>query len=521
MEGNEKEKPPDEGGGSCNAVNIENNSRKRNIETLQLSPSTITSEPFPKKITTGEHMDKTDVQTIVIEPNLPSVNVPNPPSVDDPNKQREPSQTLPGEANPHLYTHPDLDNECRGYSSDDPGPFVVHISRKNSSETNTPLKAIHIGKILTQANIKNIRKDGGVKSVGRNRVAVTFINANDANLLLKSPILTLNKLSANIPSYHISRMGLVRGVPIDWSMHEFVEGTELKEGKGKILKARRLQRKVSRDDGSPAWVPTQSVVVTLEGQSLPPRIYAYYTSLVVEIYLLPTIQCRKCLRFGHIQTQCRSDARCFKCSEKHPGSECNVAPEHVRCIYCAGSHHATDPRCPEHTRQKSIKLVMSENNISYAEAAAQFKPVKRPYSDMAQVMFSPAQDSSRSSQSPLHPAVIHFESPTSTSYRKTIYRAPRARTPLSPGYDRLAHEEITRTPTSQLPNGQAFAGPSRNAGAETPNEDLFELLFKLLTNIIAKWSDFLPNNVAPLMINLAKALSFCDGPPGHLSTMEF
>lgn len=415
-----------------------------------------------------------------------------------------------------------MDNECRAYNADDPGPFVIHISRKSySTETVTPLKAIHVGKILTEANINSINKDG-VKSVGRNRVAVTFSKATDANSILKNPILVQNKLCADIPSYHISRMGLVRGVPIDWSMIDFVNGTDLKEGKGKILKARRLQRKVASSDGSPTWVPTQSVVVTLEGQFLPSKIYAYYTSMVVEPYLLPTIQCRKCLRFGHIQTQCRSDARCFKCSQKHPGSECNVTPEHVRCIFCTGTHYATDPNCPEHMRQKSIKIVMSEQNISYAEAATQFKPVKRAYSDMAQVMFSPPQESSRLSQSPLHPAVIpHPESPTTSSYRKTIYRAPRARTPLSPGYDQQTHQNLIRTPTSQMANGHAFAGSSHNIGVETPHDDLFELVFKLFTNIVAKWSDVLPNNVAPLLINLAKALSFSDGSPGHLSTMEY
>jgi hypothetical protein len=187
MEGNEKEKPPDEGGGNSNAINIENSSRKRNIDTLQSSPPTTTVEPFPKKVITA---DTTDVQTIVSVVNPSNVNEPNPPHVDDsmiptiiiepkPASSSESNQTLSSEPNPHLYRHPDLDNECRGYSSGDPGPFMVHISRKQSSETNAPLKAIHIGKILTQANIKNIRKDGGVKSVGRNRVAVTFNTAND------------------------------------------------------------------------------------------------------------------------------------------------------------------------------------------------------------------------------------------------------------------------------------------------------------------------------------------------------
>lgn len=502
MDGNEKEKPPDEADGNSNVgMDIDNNTRKRNLQTLGLSPVGSPQEPAPKKITIHVHKEISDQVATVCE------------NVVIPHVDKQPDENA---ANPLLYKHPDLSTEARGYNADDDGPFVVHISKESSADSKSSLKAIYVGMLLTQANVTNIKKDG-IKSVGRNRVSVTFDKAADANSILKNPMLDKYKLSANIPTYNISRMGLVRGVPTDWSMTDFVKGTNLEEGKGRILKARRLQRKVTKEDGSPSWVPTQTVVVTFEGQSLPSRIFAYYTSLVVEVYQLPTIQCRKCLRFGHIQTQCRSDARCYKCAQKHPGDGCNVAPEHISCIFCTARHYATDRNCPEHHRQKSIKLIMSERNISYAEAAAQVPVVnRRPYADVANIMFGPTRESPPPSQSPFDPTDLP-STPPRTSHRKTVFLSPRPRPSLSPGYDRQAHNNIVRPPPSEIPNGQALNNPYTRV---TPNEDLMELLLKLLTNIIAKWSDCLPNDVAPLMLTLVEKLSFPNGPPGHLSTME-
>lgn len=154
-------------------------------------------------------------------------------------------------------------------------------------------------------------------------------------------------------------------------MEEFVSATEYKEGYGKIVKARRLNRKIKKDDGSSSWLPTQSVVLTFEGQSLPKKIFAFYTSLVVEVYQLPTIQCRKCLRFGHVQNVCRSNARCFKCGQSHSGDNCNISPDRVRCLLCTGSHLAPDPSCPEFERQKRIKK-LCQNRVSHI-----WKPLHR------------------------------------------------------------------------------------------------------------------------------------------------
>ncbi|KAI5644510.1 hypothetical protein NE865_03399 [Phthorimaea operculella] len=250
----------------------------------------------------------------------------------------------------HIYKHP-MTELSRNYSPDDKGPFIVHVAREDATNAGLSLRPIKVGLILVKNKVQNVVRDG-VKSLGRNRVSIEFKSASDANKFLSSSFLTGHKLVATIPSYNVHRMGLVRGVPIDWSMEEFVDATDRKEGPGKILKARRLQRKVRNEDGSPSW-------------------------------------CHKCLRYGHVEHQCRSDARCYRCAKKHPGKDCKVAPQCATCLYCLGRHYAIDKCCPEYSRQKAIKLVMSEDSVSYNEAAARFPVSRRSYADTAKQLVSP------------------------------------------------------------------------------------------------------------------------------------
>lgn len=490
MDGDEKDRPPDPGGtlepSEGMQIDIDSNTgRKRVIATRKLPNSELENQESKKKIQDIENASASIA---------------------------------------HTYKHPSLESGSRTYGNEDSGPFIVHVSRiDEASNSGVTLRPIKVGLIFVQNKISNIVKDG-IKSLGRNRVSVQFKSAEDANNFMSNTFLIHHKLLASIPSYNVSRMGLVRGVPIEWSMEDFVDATDLREGPGRILKARRLQRKVMKEDSSPTWIPTQSVVLTFEGQNLPQKVYAFYTSLVVEIYQLPTIQCRKCLRFGHVQNQCRSEARCYRCSKKHPGDDCKVVPENASCIFCSGRHFATDRSCPEYTRQKSIKMVMSEHSISYSEASARFPAVRKSYADVAKAMFSPVMESPLHHTSTSRPFTPLPSTPSkTTSYRRTIFQSPRPRSPPPEGYDYRAHQNIVADVPSQLPNGCAFSGSSSKAGMFAPNENFFELIFKLLTTLVAKFSDILPNDVAPTLITLAQQLSTLDGSvsfPNTLSSVE-
>lgn len=169
-----------------------------------------------------------------------------------------------------IYTHPSVVvGSIQSYTNNDKGPYVVHVSRSETDEASVgaPIKSIKFGQFLTTNKFTNICPDG-VKRVGRSKISVEFQSAQAANSFIISPILNLCKYVATIPTYNVTRMGLVRQVPTDLSMNDFANDAMLPSTCGIIIKARRLNRKVV-EEGKVSWVPTQSVVVTFQGQTLP------------------------------------------------------------------------------------------------------------------------------------------------------------------------------------------------------------------------------------------------------------
>ncbi|KAA5660444.1 hypothetical protein F3G64_34280, partial [Pseudomonas aeruginosa] len=130
-----------------------------------------------------------------------------------------------------------------------------------------------------------------------------------------------------------------RNIPTEWSEEEIINNISVPLGCGKILKIRRLRRKITVNDNK-TFIDTESVVITFDGQVLPKRVYMCFTSLPVDLYIYPTVQCFNCRRFGHVRAQCRSKPRCFKCGQDHTGDSCNVEEENVSCCLCNGLHFA-------------------------------------------------------------------------------------------------------------------------------------------------------------------------------------
>lgn len=390
----------------------------------------------------------------------------------------------------HTFTHPSfLDGSKLAYDTSDQGPFLVQVIRSEPCPSaGTTIRPIKFGQLLHKNNVPGLTKDS-IKNVGRNRIMIEFKSAENANNFILNPLMSINKFSASIPLYHITRMGIVRHIPIDWSMEELVTGLEYPSNCGVAIKARRLNRKVFAEN-MPIWVPTETVVITFQGQTLPKNVYCFNTSLPVEIYQLPSIQCNACCRFGHIKTQCRSRPRCYRCAQNHTGESCSVPENEATCLFCSGSHFANNKVCPEHSRQKSIKMVMSEDNVSYTEASQRFPPVRRSYADVASLLSSaPEGPILRTPQK---------QPNTTTSYRKTVVANRRPRPELGKSYDKEAHFNLINSPTSSMPNGCALTGIA-NQCVPQPNDNLIELLTSILVNILTKFNDALPNNVIQML----------------------
>lgn len=395
------------------------------------------------------------------------------------------TQVSQNSTNVSLYLNP-VFTLVRRYGPSDKGPFLVHISREEAGPASgTTIRPIVFGQFLYEKEIKNIVLDG-VKNIGRNRISVEFKSATDANQFLSHPALASSKYLASIPTYNITRVGVVRDIPADWSMEEFVKAVEVPANCGDIIKARRINRK-SLLEGVVEWVPTRTVVLTFSGQFLPAHLYCYYNSLKVEPYVFPTIQCKNCCHFGHIKSQCRSKPRCFRCAQPHPGESCD---EVATCLLCSGNHVATYDKCPEHIRQKNIKMIMSQEAISFKEASSRLPSVRRSYAD------SSLNNSARAQLSPEGSA----PTPQSIQHRKTVTtnRSPRSPAAMG-GFDRESHQAIISTPQSSLENGCAL----RERSPSPQNDNFIDILISLLLNILLKYDDCsLPTNVAQKLAKL-------------------
>ncbi|XP_072948518.1 uncharacterized protein [Epargyreus clarus] len=297
-------------------------------------------------------------------------------------------------------------------------------------------------------------------------------------------------------------MGLIRGVPVEWSPEDIKESITVPFGCGEIIRIRRLNYKVMVD-GSPVWKPSQTVVLTFDGQILPKHIYICYNALAVELYTYPTIQCYQCCRYGHTKTQCRSKPRCFKCGEGHTGDSCDIEDDCALCCSCTGAHFATDKSCPEFVRQKQIKLTMAQSCISYAEASKLHPPIPKSYSD---ALKTPQQQYVIQDSNKLSHANHSTVQQNRSSYKKTVFLKPRSPPKQQKGYDQVTHQSMIREYDIPLPSNGSLINTNVDVNKQTNvNEIIVSLINLLLQNNICS-----PNNAAAL-VEIMKQITIDNG----------
>lgn len=392
------------------------------------------------------------------------------------------------------------------YNELDAPPYIIHVQKIQSSDNDgTILHPITFGNFLLKNKIYNV-VNGSVKRIGRNRMSVSFTNYLDANSFINNSIITENNYKAYVPSFNILRIGVIKGVPTDWSPEEIMSNISTPVGCGKIVKIRRLNYKTIVD-GSPTWKPTQSVVVYFDGKVLPKRIFICYNSLPVDLYVFPTIQCYHCCRYGHTKLQCRSKPRCLKCGQDHVSDTCNIVDDYY-CCQCSGQHMANSKSCPELKRQKEIKLYMSQNCVSYQEASKIFPTLHKSF---AEVLSSP--------QRKLSFQNVNSNSTTSyypqKSYKKTVISKSSRPIKVGNGYDKTAHDNIIKE--------FCFNEIDRNYSPITNDSPSTQEPIKIsdiisLLQTFAQTNNNIPSIAAPLMELLVNLLKINNGQQNY--TME-
>jgi hypothetical protein len=399
-----------------------------------------------------------------------------------------PGPTLNSDVNDSLSTRVPV-GRAR-YQDTDIAPFVVHVQKEASTE-GTTLHPITFGRFMQRNNIQGI-EDGSIKRVGRNRISLAFKTHSDANKFLSNQNLEKERYKVFIPTFNITRMGVIKGVPTDLSDDEVQAAIKVPIGCGSVIKIRRIKRKITVNNIS-QFIDTGTIIITFDGQILPTRVYMWYTSLPVDLYIYPTVQCYNCCRFGHVKNQCRSLPKCYKCGQGHSGDNCNVEEDDYWCCLCKGRHQATSKSCLEFSRQKNIKETMSKSCISYMEAIKMHPPVsKGSYAEA--LLSTPTPSSSPHTLNNTYNTNSPSTSNNRThSYKKTVFLKPRTPSRPSKGFDHLAHSEIIREPVLQ--KGKPVYENNSNNDDNMNTSDIIKFLIQLLSQpkIVS------PSNVAAVI----------------------
>lgn len=264
------------------------------------------------------------------------------------------------------------------YNSKSFGPFKVFINIKSDNESNY-ISPILIGKILINGKVKGIKE---IKKLGKKKITVEFESGDLANSFIKSKINGLDKYNIYIPQHLMSSTGVVM---IDRNVSDKEIMENLIVYNRKIIQVRRLNKRVVNESRI-AYEPSAWVAVTIDGTTLPKFATIYKNYLEFRTFTRQIVICNRCLYYGHSTTNCKSSKpRCTKCSsEEHGVDECEC--DDTYCFHCKTNDHSPiqKNKCREFEKQKRIKEMMTQYNISFEEARMAYNgnlnlsPLKNP-----------------------------------------------------------------------------------------------------------------------------------------------
>lgn len=269
-------------------------------------------------------------------------------------KSENKNQTTADEVNKY-----DFENK---YRITDKGPFCVFVehAKKNIGR----LFPIRVGHYL-QIDDNTAKSIVDIKSVGLNRVKVIVSSYEVANGLVNNPLLKNNELIAYIPTFYTQKKGVVRMVDT-----EFSEGylKQAIKSDRQVVEVKRMMRRAINEKGELEQKPRQMIVVSFLGSTIPASVKINGVIFEVEPYYYPVVCCKRCMRYGHSTKLCRSKkVSCRKCSGEHNEEVCTS--QAVFCVHCKSTEHRTaDRTCPMYVRQRNIKKIMADQNVSFKEA---------------------------------------------------------------------------------------------------------------------------------------------------------
>lgn len=220
-------------------------------------------------------------------------------------------------------------------------------------------KQIGMAKLMRAENINNILR---IKYKGPYKVIISFKNKIDAEKLMNNKKITELEYRCQPTTEVQISYGVIKDIDLDINEEEIIKEFKCDV---EIIAVRRLKRLNENSD----WVPSLTIRVAFKCSTLPPYIFGYGCRFKVDPYTFPVSQCSGCWKFGHLNRACPTKKIvCPKCGQNHQ----NCDSVQFICVNCKGPHMALDKTCPFFIKEKEIRSIMCQNNLTYKSALSTY-----------------------------------------------------------------------------------------------------------------------------------------------------
>lgn len=120
------------------------------------------------------------------------------------------------------------------FEKNDRAPFIVQLQRIEDGDAVTkPLLPLEVSRLVAKAGIKF----ANIEPLTRKTWNIAFDSRDEANKALSNQYLKSLKMKIFLPSYHVLRKGVIRGIPQDMSIEEVIEGIKQENPRLKTVHA--------------------------------------------------------------------------------------------------------------------------------------------------------------------------------------------------------------------------------------------------------------------------------------------
>lgn len=235
-----------------------------------------------------------------------------------------------------------------------PTVILVPVVQTDSLSSISRLKLSNVLQTIAPDEIKEVRVN-----TKKNLIAIDVVNACALDKLLLVTEICSISVRAYVPGGRNTIAGVIQDVDAEITEQDFAA---LISTTAPIVQFRRFG-------------VSSSVKIVFRSDSLPASVKVGLVRHPVRPYVPRPLQCRKCMRLGHVIGSCPYSPRCNRCGSDHASDICEV--EALKCANCLGSHQGNSKECPLLQKEAKVCQRMARDNSSHREAVAQVRRSSR------------------------------------------------------------------------------------------------------------------------------------------------